>query len=137
MVNVQRIFETERKRGVLVIRPRGDAVSYRGIDVSHEIVQLLDQIAAEPGLNVVVDLSAETYFGTVIIGALSQIAERTRAGGGRLAVAAMSDEMQGVMGVMNLSEPLPAFPSLRQAVKAVLSKAPLPGETPPPASHST
>ena len=68
MSRVQLIFSLNETKGVLVITPVGDAISYRDIDVATAVTAVLDSINQLADPRVVVDLSGSRYFGSIMIG---------------------------------------------------------------------
>ena len=117
MSQVQLIFSQSETKGVLVIAPAGDALSFRDVDVAAAVTEVLHCIDALPEPRVVVDLSGSQYFGSIMIGAVSQFAERVRGRGGVFAICELSPDMRQVLIAMKLSERWPTFDSQRAAVK--------------------
>ncbi len=78
---------------------------------------MIARVNALPLPRVVVDLGGAQYFGSIMIGAVSQIAERVRDRGGVFAVCSLSPDMQQVLTAMKLSERWPTFDTQKAAVK--------------------
>lgn len=117
MSRVQLIFSVSETKGVLVIAPGGDAISYRDVDVATAVADVLKQINELPDPRVVVDLGGSRYFGSIMIGAVSQFAERVRERGGVFAVCELSPDMTEVLNAMKLGERWPTFDTQKAAVK--------------------
>lgn len=63
---------------------------------------LIDQWPIPAGKSVVVDLAASNYFGSVLLGLLINIRQRTRAGRGELIVCGASPALVRVLRTANL-----------------------------------
>lgn len=111
------VFSLTETKGVLVIAPAGDTISYRDSDVVEAVNKALDRINGLSNPRVVVDLSGSPYFGSVMIGAVSQFAERVRLMGGAFAVCEPSPDMKQVLTAMKLNERWPIFDTQRAAIK--------------------
>ncbi len=123
MSATQSIFNIEQVKGVLVVIPGGDALSYRDIDLAREIGEVRSRISAMDPPQIVVDLGRSGYIGSVMIGAISEFAEHTRNSGGTFAVCEASPDTISVLRVMKLDERWPMFDNRRAAVKFVRKAA--------------
>jgi anti-anti-sigma factor len=117
MSRSQLIFSLSEAKGVLIIAPAGDAISFRDVDVATAVNDVLTRVSAMPQPRVVVDLGGSQYFGSIMIGAVSQFAERVRERGGVFAVCELSDDMKSVLAAMKLSDRWPTFDTQKAAVK--------------------
>lgn len=117
MKQAHQVFSLSEAKGVLVIAPHGDTISYRDSDVAEAVNMALDRINKLGDPRVVVDFSGAPYFGSVMIGAVSQFAERVRLLGGAFAVCEASPDMHQVLSAMKLNERWPIFENQRAAVK--------------------
>jgi anti-anti-sigma factor len=117
MSRAQLIFSLSDTKGVLVIAPTGDAISFRDVDVAAAVNEVLSRVNALPQPRVVVDLGGAEYFGSIMIGAISQVAEQVRERGGVFAVCSLSPDMQQVLTAMKLADRWPTFDSRKAAVK--------------------
>ena len=115
----QTVFEMESSNGVLIVAPRGDAVSFREAEVNSGVDSVLEQIAGLTPPRVVVDLGSSGYFGSIIISALASFAERAREAGGAFAVCNVSDQMKGVLKIMRLDQSWPICDTRSDAIQAV------------------
>lgn len=111
------VFTLSESKDVLVVAPQGDAVSYRDADVASEVVEVLNRIESLPVPRIVVSFGAADYFGSVIIGAVSQFAERVRERNGVFAVCDLSPDMRHVLTAMKLTDRWPCFDTRQAAVK--------------------
>jgi anti-anti-sigma factor len=117
MSRIQQVFSLSETKGVLVIAPGGDALSYRDVDVAGAVSEIMRRIDGEAEPRVVVDFGGSQYFGSIMIGAVTQFAERVRERGGAFAVCDLSDDMRQVLISMKLADRWPTFDSQRAAVK--------------------
>jgi anti-anti-sigma factor len=117
MSRVQLIFSLNTTKGVLVITPAGDAISYRDVDVAAAVTNVLQEINALADPRVVVDLGTSRYYGSIMIGAISQFAERVRERGGVFAICELSTDMRAVLNAMKLGDRWPTFDTQKAAVK--------------------
>jgi len=115
----QTVFNTQSSRGVLIVTPVGDAVSFRESDVNHSVNLVLERIGSATPPLVVVDFGNSSYFGSVIIGAVVTFAEQVKQAGGAIAACRVSDEMLGVFKVMHLDQLWTVCETRREAVRAV------------------
>lgn len=119
----QTVFDVQLSRGVLIVTPVGDAVSFREADVLGGIEGVQERIrGCDPPL-VVADLANSGYFGSVIIGALASFAELALEAGGAFAACNVSQQMVHVLKVMQLDERWNIHPNRKAAMKAVLGAA--------------
>lgn len=123
MPTTRKIFDLSVQRGVLIIIPQGDAVSFRDTDVEHELREILARIDDDDVNHLVVDLGSSSYFGSVMIGAISAIGRAILQQGGQMALCNASAEMKAVMAAMKLDELWKQFDSRSAAVKAVKAQS--------------
>lgn len=114
-----KVFPATKNGETLIVVPRGDATGFLDIDVNNEMNTLLSLLGTGGLDNVVVDLNASSYFGSVVIGVINSLALKACENGGRAAICNASEDMLGVLKVMKLDVILPHYPSLRKALKAV------------------
>ena len=62
MSELGKVFTLERKHGVLVVVPQGDAVGFRLADIDHELQELLEQVRNEDKPKLVIDFGHANYF---------------------------------------------------------------------------
>lgn len=117
-----RVFLLEAKGDALIVTPTGEAFEFGHTKVITELNTILELVDEEDGTpNLVIDLSRERYYGSVIIGAINSMVNKVLDQGGRVATCNASVEMQRVLAIMNLSERWPNFPNRKKALKAVHS----------------
>ena len=116
-----KVFLVEAKGDTLIVTPTGEAFEFGHIKVVNELNTILDLLDETVPQNLVIDLGRERYFGSVIIGAINSMVNRSLDQGGRVATCNASTEMQRVLTIMNLSERWPNFPNRKKALKAVQS----------------
>ena len=81
--------------------------------------QLIEQWIVPVGRNVVVDLATCDYFGSVLLGLLINIRQRTRAGRGQMVVCGASQTLVRVFRTANLERLIDLMPSRREALAAL------------------
>ena len=122
MTKYHKIFPVDFKDDVLIVRPTGDVLGFRGQDVEIEM-QTVNQLIDGPDIrHLVIDLGGVQYFGSTMIGMLVSFGSRVIDRGGRAAWCNGSDAMQHVLGTMQLDVLFPHMPSYRKAVKWVAGK---------------
>jgi anti-anti-sigma regulatory factor len=114
-----KILPADLKKDTLVVSPAGDAISFREGDLNKEIKSLFE-VLDEPGVkNLVVDLGTSRYYGTIIVGAFNALGMKIREAGGKIALCNASDDMRGILRVMNLDKIWPHYDSLKEALKTM------------------
>ena len=112
-------FPAELRKETLVVSPAGDAVGFRELDLNKEIKTLLEILDQPEVKNLVVDLGTSKYYGTIIIGAFNVLGTKVRETGGKIAMCNASEDMRGILRVMNLDTLWPHYDSLKEALKAM------------------
>ncbi|NQT15763.1 MAG: STAS domain-containing protein [Planctomycetes bacterium] len=85
------IFEVSIENATLIVAPRGDVGMASDEDVHAELPELLSQLQETDVKHVVFDLKKASYFGSVLLGAMSALWGRVRSRGGKLAVCNVSE----------------------------------------------
>ncbi len=116
-----KVFLLEAKGDALIVTPTGEAFEFGHLKVISELNTILELVEEEGVPNLVIDLSRERYYGSVIIGAINSMVNKVLDQGGRVATCNASTEMQRVLTIMNLSERWPNFPNRKKALRAVQS----------------
>lgn len=116
-----KVFLLEAKGDALIVTPTGEAFEFGHMKVISELNTILELVEEEGVPNLVIDLSRERYYGSVIIGAINSMVNKVLDQGGRVATCNASTEMQRVLTIMNLSERWPNFPNRKKALRAVQS----------------
>lgn len=117
--SLHRVFLAESKGDTLIVSPTGEAFEFRHMMVVSEMKAILE-ILEEPEVNnLVIDLSREEYYGSVIIGALNTMVSHMIDNGKHVVTCCASEEMQNVIRIMGLSERWPNHPTRRKALKAL------------------
>jgi anti-anti-sigma factor len=105
----------------LVNDPRATVIELSlGADVDtaafNEITRdLIDRWPVEPGRNVIVDLSRSAYLGSVLLGLLVNIRQRTRNTGGEMIVCSAQLALAKVIRMSNLDRLFPLVASRADA----------------------
>jgi anti-sigma B factor antagonist len=117
-----KVFPAEVEGRTLVVTPRGDSVSFRDSDVAGELSTLLSLIGTPGIVNLVVDLGSAEYFGSTMIGAISQLGTRFREIGGKIALCNISPQMSDMLDIMHLGDVWMKFDTRKIALR-FMSKA--------------
>lgn len=89
------------------------------IEAFNEITaELIDRWPVAAGRHVVVDLSRSQYLGSVLLGLLINIRQRTRAGRGAMVIASAPTRLLQAMRTANLDRILPVAATRSQALAA-------------------
>ena len=115
----QKTVTVERKRDTLIVIPQGDAVGFRTTEVQKEFLAVVELLDSSDVAGVVVDLGQASYFGSLVIGRIIELANKIRSQGGRIALCRVSDQMREFLSVMKLQDLLPQYASRKQALAAV------------------
>ena len=87
------------------------------IEAFNEITeQLIDRWPVAAGRHVIVDLSQSNYLGSVLLGLLINIRQRTRAAQGSMVVAAAPAKLVQVMRTANLDRLIPVASTRAEAM---------------------
>lgn len=116
---MHRVFLVESKGDTLIVSPTGEAFEFRHTMVISEMNAILELLEEPEVRNLVIDLSREEYYGSVIIGALNTMVSHMVDNGRRVATCCASEDMQNVIRIMGLSERWPNHPTRRKALKAL------------------
>ncbi len=114
------IFETEIQDATLIVAPRGDVSTLAGEDVHAELPGLLDQLQGSEIKHIIFDLQKASYFGSILLGAMSAMWGRIRARGGKMAVCNVSETGQEILRVSKFDTLWPICDSREEALKTVL-----------------
>ncbi len=106
-------ISSEPKAHIIELRLSTDV----DIAVFNDITQsLIEQWSIPPGRHVVVDLAFCSYFGSVLLGLLINIRQRTRAGKGEMLVCGASPTLVRVFRTANLERLIEMMPTRREAL---------------------
>ena len=102
--------------------PNAAVIAFRiGLDVDIESFNdinatLIDEWPIASGKSVIVDLTQSRYMGSVLLGLLINIRQRTRAGGGKVAVVGASPRLIDVFRSSNLDRLLLLAPTREEGL---------------------
>lgn len=99
-----KVFHTEADGDVLIVAPRGDAASFRQSDVVQELSTLMDLAGGDRYKHLVVDLEAEQYFGSTMVGAIQSLTQRVKERGGKAVLCNVSDTMRNMLQRLKMTE---------------------------------
>jgi anti-anti-sigma factor len=115
------VFLVESKGDTLIVSPTGEAFEFGHTTVIGEMNAILELLEESEVQNLVIDLSREEYYGSVIIGAINTMVSHIVEKGGRAVTCCASSEMRSVIKIMGLTDRWPEYPSRRKALKALKS----------------
>lgn len=104
MDELRKILTVEENELLLIIAPRGDAMSFKDSDVKSEFNSAIAKIENSPGKNLLIDFSNHNYYGSIIIGSMIRMASLVKDRLGKVAISGVSDDMQAVLKAMNLQK---------------------------------
>ncbi len=116
---LHRIYLADQQGDTLIVTPRGDAAGFSPSIVNTEMQVILSLIESGATQHLVVDLSNNNYFGSVVLGALVKLGNTVRARGGRIAMAGPSSDMQDILRLMKLDQMWELFPDVRSALRKI------------------
>lgn len=119
MTRLSQVFDMKTKDNILIVIPRGDATSFRGVDIEREMHDIKNHMQQNNMWKVAVDLSAASFFGSLILGVINSIGQYAKENGGTLVMFGASDQMKEVLKLMKLSELWPDFPEEKHAMKVL------------------
>ncbi len=112
-----KLFHVDFKHKTLIVAPQGDAIGFRASDVQKELRNLRDLVDDPEIVNLLFDFGRATYFGSVVIGALSSLGTKVRNGGGRVGICNVSEDMRGALEILKLDALWTEFDSQKSALK--------------------
>lgn len=113
-----KVFLAELQGDTMIVSPQGDAAGFRDTDISHELKTLLELVDDPRVANLLVDFGRSNYFGSIIIGAIHNLGVKVRAGGGKLGMCDISDEMLETLKTLKLDTIWTTYDSRKAALKA-------------------
>lgn len=114
-----RLYVHELHGNTLVIRPRGDSVGFSVGQRRQENGEIRKLVEDSRVQNLLVDLSTEHYFGSMVIGELLEFGQLVKARGGRIGLCQASDDLLVVLNLMQLNGQWEFFPTTAAAVQTV------------------
>jgi len=113
------VYPYELIGNTLVVRPKGDAVGFALHDVRQEMGEI-KQLAADPRVkHLIIDLSAERYYGSMVLGDLVEFGQLVRSRGGCIGLAGASSDLDAVLKLMHLDEQWVFFPHTEAGLRAI------------------
>jgi anti-anti-sigma factor len=113
------IFDVRIENATLIVAPRGDVSTLSGEDVHAELPELLNQLQETEVKHVVFDLKKASYFGSILLGAMSALWGRVRTRGGKMAVCNVSETGKEILQVARFDTLWPICDSLEEAMEKV------------------
>lgn len=113
------VYPVEIWGDTLVVIPRGDAAGFNPTAVNSELATITELAQTPPVKHLVIDFGEANYFGSIVIGALIQLAQAVRNRGGRVALCNLSEDMQQVIRLMKLESMWEFFSTRNAALKAI------------------
>jgi anti-anti-sigma factor len=116
---LHRVYRTEAIRQTLVVNLQGDSPGFSAGAVQTEMMTLLG-VARHPEVrNLIIDMSNNNYFGSVVLGEIVKLGQAIRERGGRVALCGLSQDMQEILRIMKLDTMWERYPTRASAVQAV------------------
>jgi anti-anti-sigma factor len=113
------VYPFELFGNTLVVRPRGDAIGFALHDVRTEMAHVRE-LAQNPLVrHLLIDLSAENYFGSMVLGDLVEFGQLVRSRGGRTGLCGASPELLAVLRLMQLDDQWEMFPTTEAGLHTV------------------
>ncbi len=114
-----RMYRAEAVGKTLVVSLQGDAPGFAAGAVHSEMITLLT-VARQPEVrNLLVDMSASNYFGSLVLGEIVKLVQAVRDHGGRIALCGVSGDMQEVLRIMKLDSMWEQFHTRADALQAI------------------
>ncbi len=118
MTQNTKAFDVSKHRGIVVVTPLGDTLSFRDIDIHRESDEITEMIRKENLKRLVIDLGHSNYFGSIMIGMINSFGQLVKEQGGQMFLCNASDDMQAVLKIMKIDTLWPHFPTQAKAIKA-------------------
>ena len=113
------IFQVERDGAILIVRPQGDAMRFRYVDVHLEANALKQESLAPDVDNLLIDLGDVAVMGSIMIDALVKLARNASNGGKQAAFCKASKELREALESMKLDAVWPIYDSRASALDAL------------------
>jgi len=113
------LYPYELFGNTLVVRPHGDALGFSVHETRSEMGQVR-QLASDPRVrHLLVDLSAEHYYGSMVLGDLVEFGQLVKERGGRIGLCGASPEFATVLRLMHLDAQWEIFPDTESGLREV------------------
>ncbi len=118
VISSPRLLHFEMSGAALIVAPQGDCSSLE-IDILHaELQEILEQIATNSVVGLVVDLERAPYFGSTMLGALIRLWRSMSLMRGRLALCNVSAAERDVLNATRLDQVWDIYPTRSAALEA-------------------
>jgi anti-anti-sigma regulatory factor len=114
-----RVYPIERHGDTVVVQPRGDAVGFALSAVGSELLHVRQFVESGAVRNLLIDLSSDRYFGSMVIGDLVDLAQLVRSRGGRVGACEVSSDMAKVFELLGLDDQWELFPTRSAGLQAL------------------
>ncbi len=118
MTQNTKAFDVSTHRGVVVVTPLGDTLSFRDIDIQREADEISEMIRNQNLKRLVIDMGHSNYFGSIMIGMINSFGQLVKEQGGQMVLCNASQDMQAIMKIMKIDTLWPYVPTLAKAIKA-------------------
>ncbi|MDZ4689463.1 MAG: STAS domain-containing protein [Planctomycetaceae bacterium] len=113
------LYPYELFGNTLVVRPHGDALGFSVHEMRSEMGQV-KELACDPRVrHLLVDLSAEHYYGSMVLGDLIEFGQLVKTRGGRIGLCGVSSDLATVLRMMHLDQQWEIFPDTESGLRAV------------------
>jgi anti-anti-sigma factor len=113
------VYPYEMHGNTLVVRPRGDCVGFALHQVRREMGEIHTLAEQERVVHLLIDLSAEHYFGSMVLGDLVEFGQTVKARGGRIGLCGASNDFLAVLKLMHLDAQWDIFPDTATGLQTV------------------
>ncbi len=118
MTQNTKAFDVSTHRGVVVVTPLGDTLSFRDIDIQREADEISEMIRNQNLKRLVIDMGHSNYFGSIMIGMINSFGQLVKEQEGQMVLCNASQDMQAIMKIMKIDTLWPYVPTLAKAIKA-------------------
>jgi anti-anti-sigma factor len=115
----QKIFPYDREGSVVIVKPTGDSLSVQERQLKKEIDAIHAVIDQDDCQHLVVDLSAASYFGSMVIGAVMAFCGKIKNKNGKAALCSASQGVHDSIQIMRLDSVVPYYPTRQEALAHV------------------
>jgi len=116
-----RVYPYELFGNTLVVQPRGDAVGFALHEVRTEMAEICHLAQDSRVRHLLIDLSTERYYGSMVLGDLVEFGQLVRRRGGRIGLCGASSELLSVLRLMHLDETWEIFPAIAAGLQSIAS----------------
>lgn len=117
----QQIYPFDRVGDTLVLQPRGDSVGFTMSVISNDLAHLRELLKSGQVRHLLIDLGESSYYGSMVLGDLLELAKLVQSRGGRVALCNVSPDMGKVLQMMQLNAQWEQFATRDAGLAAMAS----------------